>query len=251
MEKDKMAGNRTRRPRRRGGWQCPASVGLSLVFLLALAGCTYRGDIDQSVTLKFTWFSYLNGDDIRQVCAPGAPDSFRLVYNGSYNEQLRSYEIVGDGGGGGHYTARVMRGGGIRLSQFSVRNPQAVAGWTVSRLLLVPGGMANLTAALADSGAFAGAPTGLRMASEQFYWIAAACRGGVFYSNAWLFPSERFNRLTFPEMLFEADQTGLAVNPPRDIPPIERGGSTTGRGDRDLHFDLEVGNNGLVAGPSF
>jgi len=233
-----------------GRWRCPAAVGLSAMFLLALAGCTYRGAIDQPVTIKFTWFSYLNGDDIRGACTAGAPDSFRLVYNGSYNEQLRAYEVVG-GAGGGNYTARVMRGGGLRLSQFSLRDPQAVAGWTVSRTQLAPDRMAALTTALADSGAFAPAPKGLRMASEQFYWISAACRRGQFYFNAWLYPSERFAQLTFPAVLFGYDQTGLAVNAPRDVPPIERGGSTTGRSERDLHFGLEVAENGLVAGPTF
>lgn len=239
-----MTGKRTRYSSR---WRRPAAAGLSALFLLVLAGCTYRGAIDQPVTIKFTWFSYLNGDDIRAVCTAGAPDSFRLVYNGSYNEQLRAYEVTG----GGNYTARVMRGGGLRLSQFSLRNPQAVAGWTVSRTQLAPDRMAALTAALADSGAFAPAPKGLRMASEQFYWISAACRGGQFYFNAWLYPSERFAQLTFPAVLLGYDQTGLAVNAPRDVPPIERGGSTTGRSERDLHFGLEVADNGLVAGPTF
>ncbi len=227
-----------------------AYAGLSALFLIVLAGCTYRGAIDQPVTLKFTWFSYLNGDDMRQVCTAGSPDSFRLVYNGSYNEQLRTYEVVGDGAGGGNYIARVMRGGGLRLSQFTLRNPQAVAGWTVSQTHLSPDQMVALTAALADSGAFAPSPRGLRMASEQFYWISAACREGQFYFNAWVYPSERFARLTFPAALFGYDQTGLAVNPPRQVPPIERASSTTGIGERDLHFGLEVGDNGLVAGPT-
>jgi hypothetical protein len=229
----------------------PATLGLFAFFLLVLAGCTYRGAIDQPLTLKFTWFSYLNGDDMRQACIAGGPDAYRLVYNGSYNEQLRTYEVVSDGAGGGIYTARAMRGGGLRLDQFSLRDPQAVAGWTVSRARLTPTDMSKLTNALEDSGAFAPAPSGLRMASEQFYWISALCRNGQFFFNAWLYPSDRFARLTFPAVLFGSDQTGLAVNPPRRVPPIERGGSTTGRGERDLSFGLEVAANGLVGGPAF
>jgi len=218
--------------------------------MLVLAGCAYKGAIDQPVTLKLTWFSYLNGDDIRQACTAGAPDSFRLVYNGSYNEQLRTYEVMGDRAGGS-YTARVMRGGGLRLSQFSFSNPQAVAGWTVSRTRLSPDGMAELTKALTDSGAFAPAPSGLRMASEQFYWVSAICSNGQFFFNAWLYPSEGFARLTFPAVLLGYDQTGLAFKEPRQVPPIERGASTTGRSERDLHFDVEVAENGLVIGPAF
>lgn len=243
-----MIGKRTRYNGRE--WR-PVTTGLSLLFLLMLVGCTYRGAIDQPITLKFTWFSYLNGDDLRQACAPGAANSYRLVYNGSYNEQLRTYEIVGDGAGGGAYTARVMRGGGLRLSQFSLRNPQAMAGWTVSRTRLAPNDMADLTKVLSNSGAFEPAPSGLRMASEQFYWISAICWNGQFFFNAWLYPSDRFARLTFPVVLFGYDQTGLALKAPRDVPPIERGGSNTGMGERDLHFGLEVGDNGLVTGPTF
>ena len=52
------------------------ALGLALGIL---AGCTYRGEIDQPATLKATWFSYLNGDDIRSACADGTPVRYRLV----------------------------------------------------------------------------------------------------------------------------------------------------------------------------
>jgi len=38
-----------------------------------LAGCAYRGDIDNPAPIKATWFSYLNGEDLRAACVEGAP----------------------------------------------------------------------------------------------------------------------------------------------------------------------------------
>src|SRR3546814_5070289 len=59
---------------------------------LLLAACLYRGNIDDPMTIKATWLSYLNGDDMRAACVEGAPLQYRLIYNADYDEQLRSYE---------------------------------------------------------------------------------------------------------------------------------------------------------------
>lgn len=228
--------------RRSGAWRLGPVLALASVLL---AACAYQGAIDRPVTLKLTWFSYLNGDDMRQTCVPGAPESYRLVYNGNYNEQLRSYEVAGDGAGSGFYTARVMTGGGLDVSKFSISDPQAVAGWTVTQAVLAPANMADLEAALDKSGAFAPAPNGLRIASEQFFWISAACHQGVFYFNAWLNPSDRFSRLVFPEILLRYDRTEIAVNPPRVVVPADRQSASGGGHRPQPRFNLRIGENGL------
>ncbi len=234
------------------GWRRRlAGAGSLALALLALAGCAYRGHIDQPITLKFTWFSYVAGDDIRAACAPGGQDSYRLIYNGSYTEQVRSYEVVGDGAGGGYYAARVMRGSGLDLNRFSVNDPQAVADWTVSRSRLTAADMSALRAALAESGAFANDAAGLRLASEQFYWTAATCRDGRFHFNAWLYPSDRYARLRFPAALLEHDRTGIAVNAPRQVVPLEAARPVTRERDPKTHFNLRVGDDGLITGPAF
>ena len=235
-------------PRPRRVWRLAAVLTLPLLLLMA---CTYQGTIDQPIMLKLTWFSYLNGDDIRQACAPGSPETLRLVYNGNYNEQLRSYEIMGDGPGGATYTARVINGGGLDLTRFSISDPQAVAGWTVTRAQLTPAEMAELVTALDKSGAFAPAPKGLRLASEEFFWISAACHQGAFHFNAWLNPTDRFARLVFPEVLLRHDRTELAVNPPRVVVPADRPRTTSGDSDETPRFNLRVGDNGLMTGPGF
>lgn len=227
--------------------------GLGLALGLGLlAACAYQGAIDQPVTQKLTWFSYLNGDDIRASCRAGAPSWYRLVYNGSYDQQLRSYEVIADGAGGAYYKARVQGPGGIDLTRLSLRDLQAPARWTTAQDWLDRAGISALEAALERSGAFRPAPRGLRLASEEFYWIAAICRGGVFFFNAWRYPSDRFAALSFPEVLLRHDGTGVKVNPPREV-TAARFNRRTVRGEGGpIHFDLEAGDNGIKGhGPLF
>lgn len=210
-----------------------------------LSACTYRGGIDQPITLKATWFSYLNGDDIRAACGAGGT-WYRLVYNGDYDAQLRSYEVVKEADGGALLTARAQTGGGIDLTRLSFTDPQAPGRWTADRVRLDPAGLSALEGALAVSGAFGPAPKGLRLASEEFYWVFTGCRDGAFHFNAWRYPSARYARLVFPETLLRYDRTGVPVNPPREVSPMERGSRQAGPAeDPTPRFDLEVGEAGF------
>jgi hypothetical protein len=222
-----------------------AILGLSLG-LAVLAGCAYRGGIDRPITLKATWFSYLNGDDIRAACVPGAEPQYRLVYNGAYDEQLRAYEVVGDGAGGAHFVVRVQQGRGLDLTKLSLGDPQAKARWIKARDRLDSAGLAAVEAALEASGAFEAAPAGLWLASEQFYWIAALCRDGRFHFNAWLYPSEGYARLRFPGELLRHDGSGIAVNPPRKVVGILRNRREVKWNGSPTNFDLTIGENGLA-----
>jgi hypothetical protein len=105
--------------------------------------------------------------------------------------------------------------------------------------------LAAFESALTASGAFGPAPLGLRLASEQFYWIASLCRDGRFHFNAWLYPSARFAGLRFPAALLARDGTGIELNPPREVAAIERVRRTVKGEGGPQHFDLEVGKNGL------
>ena len=242
-----MISPRPAAPRTPRGATLKAAATLGLILgLVVLAGCAYRGGIDQPVTLKATWFSYLNGDDIRAACVPGAEPWYRLVYNGAYDEQLRAYEVVGDGAGGGHLVARVQEGRGLDLTKLSLGDPQAMARWTTARDRLDAAGLGAVEAALEASGAFEAAPAGLWLASEQFYWIAALCRDGRFHFNAWLYPSEGYARLRFPGALLRHDGTGIAVNPPRKVVGIVRNRREPKWNGNPTNFDLTIGENGLA-----
>jgi len=232
----------------------------SAAIFLALSGCAYRGDIDNPATLKATWFSYLNGDDIRAACVEGAPLSYRLVYNSDYDLQIRSYEVVGngsgDGSGGARLTARVLGESGLDISRVTLADPQAFARWTKSEAPLGASVVARLNAALEASGAFEAAPKGLQLFSKETYWISSLCRDGRFYFNAWRYPSERFDRIGFDSLLFALDETGIPVRDPVAVPLGTSAKLRSPQGQeavdsRGNYFNVKVGDNGLTGHLAF
>ncbi|MGH6929048.1 MAG: hypothetical protein ACREEV_12085 [Dongiaceae bacterium] len=217
-----------------------AVVGLAAV----VAGCTYRGNIDNPVVRKATWFSYLDGTDIRAACGEGAPDSLRLVYNARYQEQVRSYEIAADGTGGAYLVARSR--GGANAFNISLDDPFAPWRWRQSEAQLSPAEYQQLLALLEKSGQFAGAPAGLRLFSGDFYWVGSACRNGVFSYHAWLYSKDGFADVHFADFLFKRDRTEIAVNPPRRIPAGEYLGPMGRQEDQtQIRFWLQVREDGL------
>ena len=216
---------------------------------LLVAGCTYRGDIDNPVLHKATWFSYLDGTDVRTACTQGAPDSYRLVYNGRYEEQLRSYEITPDGAGGAYLVARAK--GRANAFDISLGDVLAPWRWQRSQARLSPVEFQQFVTLLEQSDQFAGAPVGLRLFSGDFYWVASACRDGAFHYHAWAFSNDGFTRVRFAEFLFKHDQTGLAVNPPRKIPASEFLGPQGRQEDQtQIRFWLQVHEDGLGGIPN-
>ena len=116
-----------------------------------LAGCAYHGDsatdIDNPVVQKFAWFSFLDGNDIREACAalgPKAPARYRLIYNGQYEKQLRVYEIAATPSGGGNLHVRTK--GGTNLSDWWIRDTADLLApwrWRESTSALSPEEMAE------------------------------------------------------------------------------------------------------------
>lgn len=222
----------------------------ALVALLAVSACAYRGGIDNPVVRKTQWFSYLDGDDIRTYCVENAPDSYRLVYNARYNEQLRSYELTADGAGGAALTSRAMEKVGD-LTKMTLDDVLAPWRWQKAESHLNAADFQAFQNRLEASGFYAGSPSGLRLHSSEFYWIASGCRQGHFYFGAWLDPQPPFKKLTFPDFLYAKDTTGIPVNPPRPVPPAEKY-RNAGRNsdDGEASFWLQVGDNGLGGVPN-
>src|SRR5690606_5614370 len=104
-------------------------------------------------TLKATWLSYLNGDDMRAACVEGAPLQYRLIYNADYDQQLRSYEITGDGAGGARLVARVQGPSGLVVNEMTVDDPLAFSRWQRSEAPLGASVVERLDAALETGGA--------------------------------------------------------------------------------------------------
>ena len=218
-----------------GGW--------GAVFAALLAACAYRG-ADNPLVLRLSWFDYLNGGDMRGVCAAGAPERYRFVYNGVNTEQIRRYEVTPEAGPGPHLLAIDIIGP-PDLSQVMVGQPGDLADpWRgkTAAVHLRAKDVALLRRAAEASGVFAGAPEGLRLESNGFFWTVAACVGGRFFFNAYRWPSARFGEAAFPGLLFAWDPTGIAVNGPRQVNEIfDKETENDAR-----RYTLEVGNNGLV-----
>ncbi|MCU0838912.1 MAG: hypothetical protein MUE49_09345 [Rhodospirillales bacterium] len=226
-------------------------LGVLAMILLATA-CAYRGGTDVFTT-KFTWFSYLNGDDIRARCVPGGPSLYRFVYNAVYTRQVRTFAISPDGGGGWTLRARALTG--PLIQEIVIDDPIKTAREDPIELL---GSLAGtratsplsdrdidaLDTALAASGFFRPAPKGLRLPSEDYYWIGIVCLDGRVTFNAFLWPSRRFDALTFPALLQTWDPTEVPMAVPQERPFAGLDQDQASKGMNT--FTLTVGDNGLA-----
>jgi hypothetical protein len=225
-------------------------AGIAAVAVALGAGCAYRdGGIGSPVTRKFQYFSYLGGDDIRNGCLAGAPARYRLVYNGIYDEQVRTYELRRNASGSGASLETLVFGGGGNLAAgFNPLDPTGPWRGVSSQVQLGQDDYLALIRAIEASGFGEPAPVGLTLPSWGFYWVVAACADGRFHYNAWLHPGERFDRIQFDRILFRLDGTRVAVNPPRRLNAAEHVlASGADRNDPTVStFDVKVGENGLV-----
>lgn len=220
-----------------------------VVALLLLGACTYRGEAETPIARNLTWFSYLNGDDIRTACGPGTPDRFRLVYNAVRIEQVRAYDIAANEGGL-QYRLNAHVFGQTDLSDFTLSKPLDIfSPWQGKKAVteLGTGDVAKLKNALRESGLFEPLVGRLRLSSDDFYWIAAVCSEGKFQFNAFRWPSPRFDGLTFPGLLLAWDSTGIEVNEPRKTDPQKLHGASLGEEMRSANrYNLAADQDGLV-----
>ncbi len=230
-------------------------LALGGLVAVVLAACTaYPEQMDLPGVQKLTWYSYLNGDDLRGSCQPGTPGRYRFVYNADYNKQLRTYDVRVEGDAA-RVLARVQSGRGIAASRITLTLDDPIASWRwrSAENRLDSASFGRLEAALTQSGLFEPAPQGLKLYSDAFYWVASGCKDGQFFFQAWDYPSDRFQALSFPALLLASDGTGMPVIPPqpRDLAaqfrrqPSSRGPNQ----DASPYFVLEVGRNGLVGRP--
>lgn len=230
-------------------------IQLGLGFLI-LGGCAYHQgqqyDINNPIVRKTGWFSYLDGNDIRESCASGGAERYRLVYNGQYDQQLRSYEIYVGQDGGGILNARALNNGGTAFN-ISLSNPFAPWAWHESQAKLTPADVAQFRDLLTASGYGAAAPQGLLLQSRDFYWIATGCQGGVFHFYAWnnrpqsMAPAG-FTPIKFQDFVLKRDQTGVAFRPAHVTTPLERTQFRGGGGDGQTPnptFTLTVKGDGI------
>ena len=223
-----------------------------LLFVSVTAGCASRGAVDDPVVRSFTWFSYVGGEDIKAVCAPGASDRYRFVYNAVWDEQVRTYDVMGSATGQGAI-ARARVFGEFDLRNFALNSPQSVWQGASSRASLTEDAFDTLRRIVVESPFEGPTPDGKFLRSDEFYWAVSACRGGRFHFNAWTGDMAGFDKLPFFDLLLPLDGTNVAVNPPRKLylgPFRNTPQRFRTAGSATQYFQLQVGDNGLRLGPT-
>jgi hypothetical protein len=202
----------------------PLAAGLGLIVAAAsLAACAYREGLgDNPITRSFSWFSYVNGDDIRSYCKGGGPDRYRIIYNGTAEEQVRTYEITVDQPAGGASLLSQYRGELDVSVAFPLSDPlkpwrAQKAGRAIGR-----GELRDLRDALRASGFDTPMPGGTRVYSWSFYWIAMACEGGRFTYNGWAYGTDRFKAVALAGPLLAMDPHKAPFTRPRETETPER-----------------------------
>lgn len=213
--------------------------------MLVLAACRSDGGVPGNpIGMRLQWFSFLDGDGFRDQCTVADPDRYRMIFNARFEEQVRVYDVTRYGEGA-IMRARAVTPGIV----LSFAGQGLNFRWRESKAELSPAEFSQFRRRLEESAVFEPTPVGLELFSPDFYWIVMSCEEGVFHYTAFARPSPAFEALTFPEFLFERDETGVAVNPPRAIPTSERlraTGGGIGRNDsRHPAFRMVVDENGL------
>ena len=224
---------------------------MALALGVALGACAYHGNFDDPIQRRFQWFSFIGGEDIQDACHPGSVDRYRFVYNGRYSEQLRDYELVGDGAGGAYLTSRAT-GGYANLAEVSLDDPLKPWRWRESRTQLNSAQLKLFIQALAADGFLQPPKTaGRRFSSNNFYWLVSGCHDGQFHFGAWMWPSDDFAALTFPALLLARDQTGMAFNQPYDAPGGETMGQPGVSQGANAPFNITIHDDGVGRGSLF
>ncbi len=210
---------------------------MTCLLVIFAASCTYKGGVENPVTRKFTWFSYVNGDDIRKACATLGADRYRFVYNGIYQQQHRSYDISFL-----NKKMSILVAGESNLRKLNLSDLAAPWRGESAELFLKDKELQVVRKAVVQSGALQKAPLGLRLYSDHFFWTVAACVDGKFHFNAYLWPSDRWENMQFDDLLFALDVSGVEVAQPKRYSPVDIWESNI----NTKPFLMEVGENGLV-----
>ncbi len=215
-----------------------------LAAAMAVSACASQGPVDNPVFRTGTWFSYLNGDDIRAACTPGAPARYRFVYNADYEKQVRTYDVSPVQGGEGAVLEERVFASGLNLNDFRLTDPLAMARGQQAVVRLAPTDLAALDTALGNSGFDRPAPEGKTLVSNSFYWVVEACRGGRFHFNAYTPEDRGYGDLPFIAQLALLDRTGVAFNGPRSAADVKKVAPAY-ISETNAFFELKVGPNGL------
>lgn len=219
---------------------------LLLTIVSFLTACEPYHPDDNPILRNLTWSRYVAGDDIRHQCMAGAPDRWRFVYNGIYDEQVRTYDIERYPGpnGDGVITARVKGRG--EVAEFLPFEPFGPWRGKIAQGYISAAALADMDQAAMSVGLDRITKPGTRLRSDNFYWVATACRNGVFFVHAWQQPQDTLAALGFSVILLGHDHTGIPYNAPRQLSLGPFGNSYVDRGELTSHFQFVILKDGTI-----
>lgn len=188
-----------------------------------LSACAASGPISNPVASNLTWYSYAAGADLRAACTAAGPDTYRFIYNGIWQRQLRQYDMTVPAAGGPAELRAGARGRSGNVAAFSLNDPFGPWRLTTVATLVDDSRYRPLLAALAADTAASRPAAGQRLNSNEFYWLVAACRDGAFSLAAFNDRRAKHADLTFPEILLRLDTTGVPFNPARRVEGLDQG----------------------------
>lgn len=227
---------------------------LALLALGLLAGCTTSGEIANPAERRATWISFISGEDIAAACDAGGRERYRLTYYADRDIQVRIYDIDPNAGPAPQLRARILQVAASTWFPWPVfADPSRPFRPYDAVSTLTPDQMSAIRDDLAENGlGTQPPPIDRKLASHSYFWLAAGCRNGEFSFQVWEYPDESFRSLRFPEILFDADATGIEVVPPPEDGERRTYNAFMGRtgdnqpGDGRTRYNLRVDPRGVT-----
>ena len=219
----------------------PGRVAKILVAFGLLAGCAAENAGNRHGFGTYSYFSYLNGEDIRADCAEGQANQARFIYHAMQSDQIRTYDLMSRSGKR-QPVLKIRSLGPAQLADLTLDKP--FIGWrgTVVRYGLGRSAYLELIDSLKTSGVMEAPAVGESFSSDDYYWVVVACLDGKIVFNVFRYGSEPFNALTFPNLLLRRDPIGI---------PLGKPGDGRGPSGRYQSFELEVGETGFRMAAAF
>lgn len=224
-------------------------IFIRLFFIIVFfSSCSYQREIEHPVMRKFTWFSYIAATDIQKRCDRSSGLEYRFVYNGVYDEQVRTYDISHVGADRYEIKTNVSDEVDISSISLDLRRPDLFKPWrTKSSVTNVSiNDIEMLTKTLKNIGFFNSSPPLRSFSSIEFYWIVSTCINGRFNQNGYFWPDEKFKTAQFPKLLHLWDFTDVPFNQPRQTSSLSAL-RLTGANDIRNYFNLNFNSNGLLS----
>lgn len=227
-------------------------LGALALVSAGLASCTYTqtSDVRNPLVRKASWFSYLNADDLRIACSAGdAEGRIRIVYNAEYYDEVRVFELEPHAG----YrefdlVSRVFGPLEVKNINVELNAPLGAFGGAEAVDLIDRDTYIAITDALQSDGFGTQQRDGLRLYSDDYYWVAIGCSSQNITLAAWMSGVDDLRALSFPAVLEEASSIERALPTP---PAAENARSQTAaqiaytQNSESRHFYRTVRGNTL------